>query len=271
MSNFKNYLKGLFWEYKKPTTLFGVDNAKTIKGEKLGYKTFILYGTPADINSMGKNLCAKATEGCKKACLVTSGRGGFQENVILGRLNKTEFFLRDREAFMQMMVKEIKRAVKNKKENIAIRLNGTTDIPYEHIKVDGYNNIFEMFPDVQFYDYTAIYKRLGNVPSNLHLTFSRKETEDNHIEALMALKRGFNVSVVFDGKPKMWEGYEVIDGDEHDLTFLHKKNCVVGLKAKGKARKDTTGFVVRTEIAQMQAEIKKANRRQYIKDNRLYA
>lgn len=270
MSNFDNYTDGLLWEYEQPTTLFGVNNAKTKKGEKLGYKTFIIYGTPADINSMGKNMCAKATEGCKSACLVSSGRGVFK-NVKISRLNKTEFFLRDIDAYMQMLVKEVKRAVKNKKENIAIRLNGTTDIPYEYIKVDGYKNIFEMFPDIQFYDYTAIYKRLGNVPSNLHLTFSRKETKANHVEALMALNRGFNVAVVFDGKPAKWEGYEVIDGDEHDLTFLHKKNCVVGLKAKGKAKKDTTGFVVRGAITQLQTEIKKANRRQYIKDNRLYA
>ena len=108
---------------------------------------------------------------------------------------------------------------------------------------------FESFKDVQFYDYTVINKRMtkylnGGMPSNYHLTYSRKE--DNHFQVMEALNNGANVSVVFEKYlPKTWNGFKVINGDETDLRFLDKSNVVVGLTAKGKAKIDNSGFVVR--------------------------
>jgi hypothetical protein len=130
-------------------------------------------------------------------------------------------------------------------------LNGTTDIPFENIKVGGFDNIMSMFPSIQFYDYTKVFARLKKeLPKNYHLTFSRAETESNHKETLLALQMGFNVAVVFNVKdetelPSQYQGFKVINGDMHDLTFLHDKNTIIGLKAKGMAKKDTTGFVVK--------------------------
>jgi hypothetical protein len=241
----------LSYTYKQPKVLLTTDNAKTIKGEDLGYKTLICYMSPHKQNAFGRNLCPKATPGCMSSCLFTAGRGAFS-NVKIGRLRKSEFFLSNKELFMEQLVTEIKKAIRNKKDkNICVRLNGTTDIPFENIKVGGFDNIMSMFPSIQFYDYTKVFARLKKeLPKNYHLTFSRAETESNHKETLLALQMGFNVAVVFNVKdetelPSQYQGFKVINGDMHDLTFLHDKNTIIGLKAKGMAKKDTTGFVVR--------------------------
>jgi hypothetical protein len=241
----------LGYKYKKPTNLFGTQNAKTQKGEKLGYTTYILYMSPEKQNSLGKNICPKATAGCKAACLFTAGRGKFS-NVMKGRLNKTEYFLQDRKNFMEQVAQEIAKGVKKHGANaMCVRLNGTSDIPYENIPVGGFENIMAMFPDVQFYDYTKVFSRLTKViPSNYHLTFSRAETKQNQDEAKKAIDLGFNVAAVFKAKdetelPETYMNAKVINGDEHDLTFLHGNGVIVGLKAKGEAKKDETGFVIK--------------------------
>lgn len=131
---------------------------------------------------------------------------------------------------------------------LAIRLNGTSDICYENIIVDDNKNIFELFPEVTFYDYTKDYTRrdaLKGKWKNYHLTFSRSESKKNHTKALELLEQGVNVAVVFDKLPKKFAKVTVINGDETDLRFLDKKNKVVGLVAKGKAKKDTSGFVIK--------------------------
>lgn len=241
----------LGYNYIKPKTLFGTKNAKTIKGEKLGYTTLILYMAPHKQNTLGKNICPKATNGCASSCLFTAGRGRFS-NVMLARLHKTEYFLRDRISFMNDMANEIEKAIeKHGAKNICVRLNGTSDIPYENIPVGGFKNIMDMFKNVQFYDYTKIASRFNsNLPKNYHLTFSRAETKQNHIEAEKLLNMGYNVAAVFAVKdetelPKKFMGHKVINGDVHDLTFKHGKKVIVGLKAKGDAKKDTSGFVIR--------------------------
>lgn len=241
----------LSYTYKKPKTLFGTQNAKTIKGEELGYTTLILYLSPEKQNSKGKNICPKATKGCAASCLFTAGRGKFS-NVKLGRLHKTEYFLSDKKGFMNDLVNEIGKAIiKYGADKLCVRLNGTSDIPFENIKVGGFNNLMDMFPKVQFYDYTKVFSRLTKpLPKNYHITFSWAETKENQNECMRALEIGFNVAAVFDVKnetelPQTYKGIKVINGDIHDLTFLHEKGTMVGLKAKGDAKKDKTGFVIR--------------------------
>jgi hypothetical protein len=124
-----------------------------------------------------------------------------------------------------------------------VRLNGTSDINWERYSV------IQAFNKVQFYDYTKNYFRMnlfldGKLPSNYSLTFSRSETNEN--DCISILKRGGNVAVVFRSKvlPTHWQGFPVINGDENDLRFLDPKGVVVGLTAKGKAKSDTSGFVV---------------------------
>jgi hypothetical protein len=184
---------------------------------------------------------------CKDACLNTAGLGGVYPSIQKARQKKTDLFLNDRDEFMQQLVKDINtfiRACKRKDKRPAIRLNGTSDIQWEYIEIDGYENIFAMFPEVQFYDYTKIpTRKIDHIP-NYHLTWSYSEANNKY--AKMFDKVPNNKAVVFKNKilPSMFKGLKVIDGDTHDMRFLDEPNSVVGLKAKGKARQDKSGFVI---------------------------
>jgi len=232
--------------YYVPKQLLTTNNEKTIKGEKYGYTTYVLYMSPFTANSLGKNVCSHASAGCVKSCLFTAGKGSFP-NVKNGRTNKTNYFLKDRQSFLMHLFTEItfiQARHKKKGEKFAIRLNGTSDLAYEKLKISSLGKtLFELFPDVQFYDYTKNYNRFKNaLPSNYHLTFSRSESNERKV--LDILKAGFNAAVVFKTLPDTWNGYKVIIGDDTDLRFLDEKNVVVGLTAKGSGKKDKSGFVV---------------------------
>jgi len=222
-------------------------DAKTVKGEALKYMTGILYLTPSDLVD-GVNLCPFASKGCREACLYSAGRGKFS-NVKQGRQSKTELFRDDLEFFMFSLVKEImrvKRKAARQGMTPVIRLNGTSDIKWENIILPSGNNIFEEFPDTQFYDYTKDWTRekaLEGYWSNYHLTFSWSEDKRNQKKALEFIDRGINVAIVFDKVPEVFRERKVINGDETDLRFLDGRGVVVGLKAKGDAKKDTSGFV----------------------------
>ena len=232
-----------YLNFTKSKKLLNIDNnAKTIKGQKKGYKTAILYLAPS--TQSGFQVCPMASEGCKKACLYTAGHGAFN-NVQQGRINKTRWFIQERNTFMEQLTKEITNFIKNatRKGFIpCIRLNGTSDISWEA------TGIFKEFPQVQFYDYTKIYKRAlkyvnGQYPSNYHLTYSLNE--DNYQEAFDILLKGGNISAVFRNElPQTYKGYKVINADETDLRFTDDNNVIAGLMAKGKAKKDYSGFVL---------------------------
>jgi len=240
--------------YKKPSTLLTTNNAKTIKGEKLGFTTYILYLSPYRQNSKNINLCPKASAGCVKACLFNSGCGGF-DTTKNARVNKTEFFLAERELFLDTLYIEIATAeVKHKLTNteFVVRLNGTSDIAWEKFKLKRTGkNIFDSFPNVQFYDYTKNEKRFDNeLPANYSLVFSH--SEENEKTAMNLIARGINVAVVFDKLPQQYNGFEVIDGDEHDLRFRDKLGVIVGLKYKFLRNKNAdnknaleSGFIVK--------------------------
>jgi len=233
--------------------LLTVGNPKLLKGQKKGYLSSVLHLAPADLS--GKNTCPKATAGCKAACLNTAGRGGIfkkgeSTNVIQqARIRKTKMFFEMRDVFMFELVREIKNAIKlaSKKDLIPVfRLNGTSDLSWEKYSVrrDGtaYNNIFEAFPEVQFYDYTKILgRKVSHIP-NYHLTFSK--ADGNDMDVRLAASNGMNIAAVFKELPEKYIGRPVINGDDTDLRFLDPKGVIVGLKAKGKAKKDTTGFVI---------------------------
>jgi hypothetical protein len=229
-----------FMEFLKPKNLLTKQNAKTIKGEKLGYVTHILYMSPHRQNSKGINLCSHASKECANACLFASGLGGIYTGVQRARINKSEYYIFDRVGFLNQLKKEIEGYIKKSGEDFipVFRLNGTTDIPFEKFKIFEGKNIFECFPNVQFYDYTKNPNRMEKeLPSNYHLTFSR--SEDNHGECLELLKRGFNVAMVFDSVlPESYKGYKVVNGDEDDLRFLDGRGVIVGLKYKRITKKN---------------------------------
>lgn len=245
-------------DYKIPANLLGTQNNKTVKGEKYGWITHIMYLASHTQNTLGTNVCSHASAGCISACLFGAGRGSFS-SVEKARVNKTNYFLADRQGFFNQLVKEIDKKVKahkkaGKKEGICIRLNGTSDIRFEKFKISEGKNLFELFPDVQFYDYTKNYLRFDQeLPANYHLTFSRSETNED--KALEVLQKGGNVAIVFEELPETYKGYKVINGDESDLRFKDEKNVVVGLKYKkltagGADNKEAfkSGFAITTKV-----------------------
>jgi len=230
--------------------LLSTANPKIQKGTKMGYLSFILHLAPADVS--GYNTCPKATPGCKAACLNTAGRGGMFKkgattNMIQeARKRKTRLFFEDRETFMEYLEQDINKAIKYAaKQGLkpVFRLNGTSDLSWEKYKLKGSDrNVFEMFPDVQFYDYTKVPKRKVEGIDNYHLTFS--QADGNGKDADWAISKNMNVTVVFDKIPAEYKGKPVFNADDTDLRFLDPKGVVLGLKAKGRAKKDRTGFVV---------------------------
>ncbi len=215
----------------KTKKLISVDtNTKTIKGQKLGVNTGIMYLAPHNLS--GFQTCPNASEGCKNSCLYTAGMGIYS-TVQQARIKKTLWFFKERKTFFETIIKNIESLVrKSTKEGkiSAVRLNGTSDIAWEKFKVihNGikYNNIMELFPTVEFYDYTKILGR----------------------KTAIALKQGYNVAVVMNVKnademPKIWGGYPVLNGDETDVRFKDGQGFIVALTAKGEAKRDKSGFV----------------------------
>jgi hypothetical protein len=220
--------------------LLGVgNNAKTVKGDGSEYLTAILYLTPSDYLCPLSNLA-----GCREGCLNTAGRGAFN-SVQAARHRKTQMLLKLPDQFNQQLRADLDKFQKycqRKGIQPVVRLNGTSDYNWKDIIVD--------YPAIQFYDYTKVYNRVAkNWPSNYHLTLSYSEANDAYRDNVVryANDYGANMAVVFRDKnsiPKTFLGREVIDGDRDDLRFLDPSNVVVALYAKGKAKKDTTGFVV---------------------------
>lgn len=235
------------YQYKQPKKLLsaGMTNSKTAKNT---LDTFILYLSPYTQNSFGINICPKASAGCIASCLFTAGRGRFS-NVIHARQNRTEFFMKDKKDFLTMLKNELikisKKAVFNG-EKIAIRLNGTSDLDFVGlIKYHLNFNILDL-PNLIYYDYTKIYgKALKYKDSkNYFVTLSLAENSDLNI-IKKALNEGINVSAVFKNVlPGNLLGFPVIDGDKTDIEMINNKGVILGLKAKGKAKKDNTGFAI---------------------------
>lgn len=226
-------------------------NAKTVKGNKYGFMTGVLYLAPSKLS--GYQVCPLAAIAqCEAACLYTAGRGAFN-SIQQARINKTKRFFEGREAFMADVVWSIKALVrKAARANLTplVRLNGTSDIRWEVIPVtiDGqeYSNIMAAFPDIQFYDYTKDANR-KDLPANYDLTFSFSGVTAYAAQVSKAIAKGLRVAVVFRKQsdiPTSFMGMECVDGDDSDIRHLDASGVVVALYAKGKAKKDTTGFVV---------------------------
>ena len=253
----------------KISYIFTTQSPKTIKGEKLGFLTAILYMAPAQQSAI-VNLCKFASPGCLIACLYTAGRGKFT-NTQISRINKTIWFVRFKAQFWTRAIRELNN-LKNKAKRQGLtqvdRFNGTSDQPIERLKIKGTNSdydgltILEAFSELNFYDYTKYpYSERPNetIPANYHLTYSYHE-ETTPEQVTENLEHGRNVAVVMnvcklDNRkacamtchcefPKTWRGYEVVSGDESDVRILDPIGVIIALHAKGEARTDTTEFVI---------------------------
>ena len=230
--------------------LLSTANPKIQKGTKMGYLSFILHLAPADLS--GRETCPKRTVGCTAACLNTAGRGGMfkrgeNTNMIQkARIRKTEYFYNDRAGFMKDLYADICKGIRlaNKLGLTPVfRLNGTSDLSWEKYEMTEGKNVFDVFAGIQFYDYTKVLGRKVKHIENYHLTFSK--ADGNDADVAEALMQGMSVVAVYDKIPA-----GVPSADETDLRFLDPKGIMLGLKAKGRAKKDYSGFVIRlTEVA----------------------
>jgi len=226
-------------------TILGESSAKTIKGEKIGYLTGIVYLVP------DAKLCPFAImAGCFDGCLKSAGRGAFN-SVQKARAEKTEFFKTNQRAFMLSLCADVW-SLARKADRLAltplVRPNGTSDIPFENILIDG-KTIFQMFPLVQFYDYTKHPSRNldGKTANNYDLTYSFSAITPKPI-SIKGLTNPANkrTAVVFYKRseiPDTYRGWQVIDGDDSDVRHIEPSRVVVALYAKGKAKKEQNGFV----------------------------
>ena len=262
--------------------LFSTDSAKAAKASGYGYLNAIHYMAPHDSAGVG-NLCSHASWQCIALCLGThSGQAAMVSDLEHGtnatresRKLKARLFMAHRQDYMNRLARDIvklERKAMREGLTLCVRLNGSTDIAWERIsfQIDDKTSraietrlgvshpragrvmtLLQLFPHIQFVDYTKNPNRLGKTPSNLHLTLSY--SGNNLADCLAALKRGHNVAVVFgEGLPRDWHGHSVIDGDLHDLRHLDpicpkgERGVIVGLSPKGlTAKRDTSGFVVR--------------------------
>jgi len=268
-----------------PYRLLTIGNVKVAKGAKHGnYYPLALMLSPS--KRSGYNVCPWASPGCIAACINTAGQGGFRERdgslaarsqvIQDARRRRTAMFFENRSGFLSYLIRDLTMAQEFARryefaglhENgknalflpsktgmkVCIRLNTTSDISWEKIVVQSRTlTLFDVFPKIQFYDYTKSPDRLFSTdrPKNYHLTYSRHELPVSEIIARQALELGINVAVVFDTAkgaqlPQRYMGRRVIDGLQNDLRFLDPPGVIVGLRALGNGVKDTTGFVVRT-------------------------
>ena len=234
--------------YKIPKNLLskGSTNSKTAKNDN---DTYILYLAPYNQNSKGINICPKASKGCAAACLFSAGRGAFS-NVIKARQNKTEYYLNDKKAFINQLASELikidKKASKNTNQTL-IRLNGTSDLDFIFLLKKYANFDISNYKNLHFYDYTKILGKVKKYSNNKNYTLTFSRAEDNEEDIFKAVQYGANVSAVFKGElPQTYKGIPVIDGDKTDNEMLKYKGFILGLKAKGKARTDKSGFVINT-------------------------
>ena len=248
----------------KVSYLGGINTSSKIeKNVEVGVYTYVIYLSPA--GTSGYNVCHYSTPECRMGCLHSSGRVKIEDysgtdRIKTARLKKTILFHEHQEFFMAWMIAEIK-GLKAKAERegyyFSVRLNGTSDIEWENVKYKG-QNIMEIFPETQFYDYTKNWKRFEKeLPINYHLTFSF--TGRNLKQSLSLLSKDFNVAVVFTDKnfPEFWNGYPVINGDLTDYRPYDGNGVVVGLKYKELANNElnekvrNSCFVVQTAVPEL--------------------
>jgi hypothetical protein len=229
-------------------SLLNIDqNPKTIKGQKYGFMTGVLYLAPSTLS--GRNVCAMADKAqCAAACLNSAGRGAFS-NVQQARINKTNYYFEQRADFMDNLAADIRLLAKKAAARglvPLVRLNGTSDIKWENVPFGQYPNIMAAFPDIQFYDYTKISNR-DNLPSNYDLTFSYSGVPQYQTYVKQAIIKGMRIAVVFRSRaaiPESFLGLQCVDGDDSDIRHIDNQGVIVALYAKGKARRDNSGFVV---------------------------
>ena len=220
-------------------------NASNTKIKKTQEKEFVKTRLASLSLYPDNKICpASIAAKCQDGCLVSAGRGRF-DNVANARRAKTEYWHNDQAGFLAQLRKELANFDKLcKRQGVrgVVRLNTISDIAWENYEIP------QAFPDLKFYDYSKRVNRIGKTPANYDLMFSYSGAP-SYKKQVEQMPAGYPMAVVFrDSLPTHFMGRPVIDGDKSDLDNLRSGHSVVGLLAKGKAKKDTTGFVVDSNL-----------------------
>lgn len=228
-------------------------NAKIEKGIEKGYLTSGLHLAPWNLS--GYKVCQNATPECIAGCLNTAGRGVYSKTQN-ARILKTQMLFQDPKTFWALVERDIRtllRMAEREGKIAALRLNLTSDLPFHKMIVRDGKSIMDLYPEIVYYNYTKVPRRITDKHPLEHITFSRAENNDQ--DCFKALANGINVAVVMG--PELIEQLDqfkgrlkLFNGDETDLRFLDPKGKygrIIYLKAKGKAKKQTSeGFVMRS-------------------------
>jgi len=270
LRTYQNQTKKQVMEYARKYDVYSLlgridANPKLAKNAKDNALSLPLHLAPFDLS--GFQVCASATSGCAAACLHSAGNPAYMAQKEKSRIARTKLFFANRALFMEIVRREISLLIRRAGKlgmQPAVRLNATSDIRFEtvlyHLGDRQALTLFDEFPNVQFYDYTKHANR-RNIPKNYHLTFSL--AENNHAQACEAMRNGMNVAIVFDVKrghdlPAVVQLCETmdctdgiiaacIDGDASDYRPNDGQGVFVGLRAKGDAIGDSSGFVNRAD------------------------
>lgn len=223
-------------------------SSKIVHNHRVGVNTYVLYLAPA--NESGFNVCSHSTPECRKSCISHTGRAKIEDicggsHIKNSRIKKTRLFFLNHDFFMKWLIIEIRAAnEKSKRQNMffSVRLNGCSDINWKHVYFEG-KNVYQIFPEIQFYDYTKNPGLFIDKPKNLHLTFSYTGYRPNLESCKVLLSEGYNIAVVFNRKrgeslPVEFMGRSVVNGDFTDYRPADPSGCVVGLHFKESASKD---------------------------------
>jgi hypothetical protein len=217
------------------------NGAKHKKAYKYNELVYTIYFAPAMCS--GYEACPGRTPECTAACLNLSGhnRMDIHKNMINNsRVKKTKLFFEEREFTVRWIIQEIASAkwkAKNEGRRFSVRLNNTSDISPEEFYVINRSgqkrNLLQLFPDVQFYDYTKVASRIELIEKyhNYDITYSFNGYNEDLCKGM--LRRNVRVAVVFNGTlPKMHMGYPVINADLYDMRYIDRTDVIVGLHYK---------------------------------------
>lgn len=234
-------------------------SSKIEAANSVGILSAVLYMQPA--MESGRESCAGRSAGCTSACLAeNTGRMSMHGSRKARRRRHASFYA-DRPRFLADLHTEIaahERKARKLGKVAAIRLNGTTDLPWHRMRYVSHDGtafacLHNAFPAVRFYEYTKHPLRIAGkgLPNNLHLTFSVSERDDAETHAADYLAAGYGAAVVMSiarhDAPDTFNiagtTYPVVDGDAHDARFIDPASSIVALAMKGNAKTDTSGFV----------------------------
>lgn len=255
-------------EYKKLLKEVGISylgatkqSAKMMASFRHNVNTYCVYLAPYNLS--GRNVCPMG-EHCAPHCLNESGHNKIEKfssknTIEKSRIKKTNLFYDDRETFMKLLIYEIakeQRYAISHGMDFAVRLNGTSDLSPVAYKYNGMN-ILEIFPTIQFYDYTKVPNRFNllSVYQNYDITFSFDGYNWDDCEYY--LKRGGKVAVVFESKvfPTSFKGFPLVDAHDYDMRYLDPKGHVCWLPyhpttkdyVSGKYVAPDTPFVIKAD------------------------